>query len=207
MGAKHDVHVLDPSRLCMPLDEAPPHHAQQNIQRKMEATIRTRSGTIRRDLSQASTKDEVVAALKTDGWIIIKGGATIHSIAEARDSNKVNEYPYSIFARQLKKIQWIIAILSYANSNGFNGFKCILNVHVSSEDLVKTRRFARPDRWEDMVNTDKANTTEVVGIACYHLFGDPNSTWQWEYDKGLDKKEVGEGEVVSASGGDLYVTP
>lgn len=58
----------------------------------MEATIRTRSETITRDLSQESARDEVVAALKTDGWLIIKSGATTHSIAEARDNNKVNEH-------------------------------------------------------------------------------------------------------------------
>ncbi|PGG98198.1 hypothetical protein AJ80_09576 [Polytolypa hystricis UAMH7299] len=71
------IHVLTVSSTDkLPRDEAPQHNTRQNIQRNMEATIETASGTAERDLSQIPEIEEVVEALKTSGWFAFVTGWT-----------------------------------------------------------------------------------------------------------------------------------
>lgn len=52
-----------------------------------------------------------------------------------------------------------------------------------------------------------AQSPGIVAVACYHLFTPSmeSSTWEWGYDKGHDKEEIGQEDVVEVERGDLYV--
>jgi len=58
----------------------------------------------------------------------------------------------------------------------------------------------RPPKWRDL-----AQHTELVAVTCYHLFGDENNLWEWEYDIGLRRDEVHQTEIVDVAGQDLIL--
>ncbi|QSS60563.1 hypothetical protein I7I51_05363 [Histoplasma capsulatum] len=176
--AKRKIHVLTfPSAEIWPRHGSPQYNAQKNTRGNMEATIKSASGTIKRDLSQPSARDEVVETLHTSGWIIIKGGATTTSPHEAQDN------------------KYVVALLSHANADiriGPSG-----PVH---HDQIPNPPIARAPDWRDM-----ASRTKIVAVMAYHLQGNPDSAWRWGYDKGLKEEQMGEEELVQASGGDLII--
>ncbi|PGH17059.1 hypothetical protein AJ79_01443 [Helicocarpus griseus UAMH5409] len=160
----------------------------------MEVTIKTTSGTVEKDLSQPSAKDEVVETLKKSGWIIIKGGATISCDASVARDNKVTILP-SLCLHFAKIAQYAVAILPHANER----FRYSTYGTLPPE-AVPDPPVTRPEQWKDY-----ANNTEIVAVATFHLQGDPESTWKWGYDKCLKGEQLGDEELVYPSGGDLII--
>ncbi|QSS59433.1 hypothetical protein I7I51_08868 [Histoplasma capsulatum] len=98
------------------------------------------------------------------------------------------------------KTTYVHCILSEAHGS----FEPSRPAYVPAYRLEDTR-IERSPHWEELAKLTAP--TKIGAVICYHLFGGEEDRWEWEYDKGLRTRMIGETELVKASGGDLYVNP